>query len=147
MHFLNYKVKNWWFHQLSVCLEVDAMQWPNGATYTGQWKDNKMHGDGTYIDKDGNTWTGQFFNGTGPGLICELKWSKIHLIMYIFVQVVTPLFEWGHAIVKCNQTMLDLIYALAYCGYVCVLMSWASLIVVTYHFNVTPPTFFITTKQ
>jgi hypothetical protein len=32
-----------------------------------------MHGDGTYIDKEGNTWNGQFFNGTGPGLIMEIK--------------------------------------------------------------------------
>jgi len=31
-----------------------------------------MHGDGTYIDKEGNTWSGQFFNGIGPGLIMKI---------------------------------------------------------------------------
>lgn len=49
------------------------MKWPNGAKYVGGWLENKMHGDGTYIDKEGNTWTGQFFNGIGPGLVMEIK--------------------------------------------------------------------------
>lgn len=30
--------------------------------------DPSMHGEGTYWDKEGRKWTGQFYNGTGPGL-------------------------------------------------------------------------------
>jgi hypothetical protein len=31
--------------------------------YRGQWQANKMHGQGTYMDKDGFSVTGEFFNG------------------------------------------------------------------------------------
>ncbi|CAM6040356.1 unnamed protein product [Sphagnum compactum] len=51
---------------------VGVYKWPNGAMYSGEWRENKMHGNGTYVDKEGNTWVGQFFNGTGPGLVCEI---------------------------------------------------------------------------
>jgi hypothetical protein len=27
-----------------------------------------MHGVGTYTDKEGRQWTGDFYNNTGPGL-------------------------------------------------------------------------------
>ncbi|MCO5592751.1 hypothetical protein L7F22_046754 [Adiantum nelumboides] len=47
-------------------------KWPDGRCYSGDWRDNKMHGNGVYVDKDGHKWTGQFFNGSGPGLTCEL---------------------------------------------------------------------------
>ncbi len=58
---------------MCVCVCMHAcIQWPNGAMYSGEWRENKMHGNGTYVDKEGNTWVGQFFNGTGPGLVCEI---------------------------------------------------------------------------
>lgn len=46
--------------------------WPDGRTYEGEWQENKMHGHGVYTDIDGRKWEGQFFNGSGPGLTCQL---------------------------------------------------------------------------
>eukprot|EP00877_Chromochloris_zofingiensis_P008805 jgi/Chrzof1/4178/Cz14g01260.t1 len=46
--------------------------WADGQVYEGSWMGNKMHGDGTLIDADGHRWTGQFYNGAGPGLTCQL---------------------------------------------------------------------------
>jgi len=57
---------------LYIFTDSSILKWPNGARYVGEWRENKMHGDGTYIDKEGNTWTGQFFNGIGPGLIMRI---------------------------------------------------------------------------
>ena len=45
--------------------------WPNGCCYDGFWRDNKMHGDGTYRDINGREWRGRFYNGRGPGLSQE----------------------------------------------------------------------------
>jgi len=43
--------------------------WPDRKTvYCGQWRANRMHGEGTYTDSNGVVWTGRFYNGTGPGL-------------------------------------------------------------------------------
>ena len=43
--------------------------WPDGKTqYVGQWRANRMHGEGTYTDSNGTVWSGRFYNGTGPGL-------------------------------------------------------------------------------
>jgi hypothetical protein len=43
--------------------------WPDRKTvYNGQWRANRMHGEGTYTDSNGVVWTGRFYNGTGPGL-------------------------------------------------------------------------------
>lgn len=41
----------------------------NGSDYTGEWKDGKEHGEGTYTWANGNTYTGNFINGqrTGKG--------------------------------------------------------------------------------
>ena len=49
------------------------MQWADGRSYSGEWRENKMHGKGVYTDKDGHNWTGQFFHGSGPGLTCDLQ--------------------------------------------------------------------------
>ena len=38
----------------------------------GLWEHNRMHGQGTYTDAEGHQWSGQFFNGSGPGLTCLL---------------------------------------------------------------------------
>lgn len=38
----------------------------------GEWVDNRMHGLGVYTDVEGHKWEGQFFNGSGPGLTCQL---------------------------------------------------------------------------
>mmetsp|Transcript_30256 Transcript_30256/g.55268 ORF Transcript_30256/g.55268 Transcript_30256/m.55268 type:complete len:170 (-) Transcript_30256:1987-2496(-) len=46
--------------------------WTDGRKYEGQWVDNKMHGLGVYTDVNGHRWEGQFYNGSGPGLTCEL---------------------------------------------------------------------------
>lgn len=43
--------------------------WPDGRTqYSGQWRANRMHGEGVYKDANGMVWSGRFYNGTGPGL-------------------------------------------------------------------------------
>ncbi|KAK7196314.1 MORN repeat [Novymonas esmeraldas] len=44
-------------------------QWRNGAIYCGQWRTNRMHGEGIYTDAQGHVWKGRYYNGTGPGLI------------------------------------------------------------------------------
>lgn len=41
---------------------------PDGSAYEGGWVDNQMHGDGVFVDTKGVRWTGQYYNGTGPGL-------------------------------------------------------------------------------
>ena len=38
-------------------------KWADGATYQGSWRENKMHGQGKYVDKEGDSWKGQFHNG------------------------------------------------------------------------------------
>ena len=42
--------------------------WADGSFYKGSWESNTMHGEGEYVDAEGRTWTGQYFNGSGPGL-------------------------------------------------------------------------------
>jgi hypothetical protein len=36
----------------------------DGTSYEGEWTNNKMNGDGTYIDIEGVNWTGIFVNGS-----------------------------------------------------------------------------------
>ena len=50
-----------------------TFKWATGAVYVGQWRANRMHGDGVYTDCDGTVWHGKFYNGTGPGL--RPKWA------------------------------------------------------------------------
>lgn len=38
----------------------------------GLWEHNRMHGQGIYTDSESHQWSGQFFNGSGPGLISLL---------------------------------------------------------------------------
>ena len=59
-----------------MCIDIICkpfMQWADGRSYSGEWRENKMHGKGVYTDKDGHNWTGQFFHGSGPGLTCDLQ--------------------------------------------------------------------------
>ncbi len=46
--------------------------WPDGRRYDGMWEENRMHGHGVYTDASGHKWEGQFYNGSGPGLTCQL---------------------------------------------------------------------------
>ena len=39
----------------------------------GDWVDNKMHGHGVFTDASGHKWEGDFHNGSGPGLTCDLR--------------------------------------------------------------------------
>jgi hypothetical protein len=36
----------------------------DGTSYLGDWCENKMHGEGLYIDIDGVKWEGIFINGS-----------------------------------------------------------------------------------
>jgi hypothetical protein len=38
----------------------------------GDWVSNVMHGQGSFTDTAGHCWAGQFYNGAGPGLTCQL---------------------------------------------------------------------------
>ena len=41
--------------------------------FQGAWVDNKMHGHGVFTDARGHKWEGDFHNGSGPGLTCDLR--------------------------------------------------------------------------
>ena len=45
------------------------MVWENEITYQGKWKDDKIHGEGTYTDphRDGGVFTGNFVNNAREG--------------------------------------------------------------------------------
>uniref|UniRef100_A0A383VWC3 MORN repeat-containing protein 5 n=1 Tax=Tetradesmus obliquus TaxID=3088 RepID=A0A383VWC3_TETOB len=45
---------------------------PDGKAYQGDWVSNVMHGQGSFTDTKGHCWAGQFYNGAGPGLTCQL---------------------------------------------------------------------------
>ena len=51
----------------------------NGGTYTGDVKNGKANGTGTYTDKNGNVYTGTFVNNvlTGPGSL-KLKTGELY---------------------------------------------------------------------
>jgi 1-phosphatidylinositol-4-phosphate 5-kinase len=34
------------------------MDYYNASNYEGEWKSNRMHGNGTYLDPDGVKWEG-----------------------------------------------------------------------------------------
>jgi hypothetical protein len=34
-------------------------EFPDGTLYEGEFKDHRMHGEGYYIDKNGNRWEGE----------------------------------------------------------------------------------------
>lgn len=40
------------------------MVYADGTSYDGEWSENLMHGEGTYVDIDQCTWFGIFINGT-----------------------------------------------------------------------------------
>jgi hypothetical protein len=40
------------------------MVFADGTTYEGQWSDNVMHGEGSYLDSDSVRWDGFFINGS-----------------------------------------------------------------------------------
>jgi hypothetical protein len=42
------------------------------AAVQGDWVENKMHGSGTITTTDQHKWSGQFYNGAGPGLTCHV---------------------------------------------------------------------------
>lgn len=48
------------------------VQYSERLCLQGLWEHNRMHGDGIYTDAQGHQWSGQFFNGSGPGLTCLL---------------------------------------------------------------------------
>ena len=37
--------------------------WEDGSKYTGEWKDNVLHGKGTYVDEHGVSTTSMFEKG------------------------------------------------------------------------------------
>eukprot|EP00287_Rhodomonas_sp_CCMP768_P015727 CAMPEP_0196756254 /NCGR_PEP_ID=MMETSP1091-20130531/100333_1 /TAXON_ID=302021 /ORGANISM="Rhodomonas sp., Strain CCMP768" /LENGTH=61 /DNA_ID=CAMNT_0042104835 /DNA_START=53 /DNA_END=234 /DNA_ORIENTATION=+ len=41
--------------------------WPDGAKYSGEWVDGKMHGKGTYIETDGARYEGEWEQGKMHG--------------------------------------------------------------------------------
>ena len=43
----------------------------NGAKYTGEYKDGKRNGQGTYYYTDGSRWKGEWKNGKKNGLGTE----------------------------------------------------------------------------
>ena len=51
------------FIPISLFNGTGLYRFADGAIYEGGWINNKMHGDGKYIDCDGKTFSGKFFNG------------------------------------------------------------------------------------
>ena len=54
----------------------------NGARYTGQWSDDKMHGQGQLLQAEGSGYEGQFFNGYRQGTGSE-KYGNIIGIQFL----------------------------------------------------------------
>jgi hypothetical protein len=42
---------------------------PDGSYYEGEFVENKMHGDGCFVDTQNEAWRGKFYNNNGPGLV------------------------------------------------------------------------------
>lgn len=59
------KVQNCFINVVSVVVSARVL-------LQGVWEHNRMHGQGIYTDAEGHQWSGQFFNGGGPGLTCLL---------------------------------------------------------------------------
>ena len=43
------------------------LYWASGRKDTGEWKDNKMNGQGTQYNADGSWWTGEWKNWSWNG--------------------------------------------------------------------------------
>lgn len=41
-------------------LNQGCYEFADGSKYEGEWKDHRMHGEGTYTDIDGNKWQGNY---------------------------------------------------------------------------------------
>ncbi len=41
--------------------------WSDGRSYVGEWKDNKMHGKGTFTFAGGKVYVGEFANDKRQG--------------------------------------------------------------------------------
>lgn len=41
--------------------------WADGAIYSGEWFENKMHGEGKFVLQEGNFYTGTFVNDQKEG--------------------------------------------------------------------------------
>lgn len=47
---------------------IGKMTYPNGDVYEGEWNEDKMHGDGTYVyKKTGDIYSGSWVNGKKQG--------------------------------------------------------------------------------
>ncbi len=53
--------------QRSSDLEFRDYTWPDGTKYTGQWKGNKMHGEGTIIYPNGGKYSGEWKDSIKSG--------------------------------------------------------------------------------
>ncbi len=52
---------------LKETIEQKMHTYNNGSTYDGVWKNNKKHGQGTFIWPSGNRYTGEFVNDRKEG--------------------------------------------------------------------------------
>ena len=48
---------------------VGTLTFKNGTRYTGEWKNNRYHGQGTFTDSNGDTFTGEWKNGLRHGRV------------------------------------------------------------------------------
>lgn len=60
------------------CKTTETYKWPNGDTYTGEWKGEIKHGYGTYIYANGNKYVGQYCDGVKHG------YGSYHLGAFVF---------------------------------------------------------------
>lgn len=58
-------------HLLVTCADARGLTCGCGVLQ-GDWVENKMHGSGTITTTDQHKWSGQFYNGAGPGLTCHV---------------------------------------------------------------------------
>ena len=58
------------WYQIKQHLFFILLYWASGHRYTGEWKDGKRNGQGTYFYADGSKWKGEWKNSkaNGPGI-------------------------------------------------------------------------------
>ena len=55
---------------------------PDGTSYSGQWRHDEMHGNGTFAEPDGTVYDGKFASGKRHGIGCLTKGASVYSVVY-----------------------------------------------------------------